>query len=170
LSATSTGQIMERVNNELARDNAAEMFVTAFAGILDLRTGSIEYSDGGHEAPFIIRADGTVDRLEKQQGMALGVFEDVPYTSSCFPLAPGDALVLFTDGVSEATDANDELYTVGRMADALAAVRTDPSARFIAEGLAQSVRGFVGAVPQSDDIAILVVCYEGQGEGADPAA
>lgn len=177
LSAASTGEIMARVNNELSRENAAEMFVTAFAGILDLRDGTVEYSDGGHEAPFIVRADGTVSRIEKHQGMALGVFGDVPYTSSAFRLEPGDALVLFTDGVSEATDANDELYTVGRMEQALAKVRSDPSARFIAEGLADSVRGFVGAVPQSDDIAILVVCYEGQGaavtgddEGANVSA
>lgn len=162
LSATSTGQIMERVNNELARENSQEMFVTAFAGILDLRDGTVEYSDGGHEAPFIVRADGHVQRLEKQQGMALGVFEDVPYTSSAFRMEPGDALVLFTDGVSEATDAYDELYTVGRMETALAAARSERSARVIAEGLAANVRGFVGAVPQSDDIAILVVCYEGQ--------
>jgi len=167
LSASSTGEIMERVNNELSRENAAEMFVTAFAGILDLRDGTVEYSDGGHEAPFIVRADGTVSRIEKHQGMALGVFGDVPYASTVFRLEPGDALVLFTDGVSEATDANDELFTVGRMEQALAKVRSDPSARFIAEGLADSVRGFVGAVPQSDDIAILVVCYEGQGAGVD---
>lgn len=163
LSAASTAEIMERVNNELARENAAEMFVTAFAGILDLRDGTVEYSDGGHEAPFIVRADGSVARLEKHQGIALGVFEDMPFTSSAFQMAPGDALVLFTDGVSEATDANDELFTVGRMETALATARTDPSARFIAEGLAASVRAFVGEVPQSDDIAILVVCYEGQG-------
>lgn len=161
LSAASTGEIMERVNAELARDNAAEMFVTAFVGILDLRDGSIEYSDGGHEAPFIVRADGSVERLAKHQGMALGVFDDVPYKTDRFILRPGDAAVLFTDGVSEATDANDDLYTTGRMESALAAVRSNPSARFIAEGLAESVRGFVGAVPQSDDIAILVVCFEG---------
>jgi sigma-B regulation protein RsbU (phosphoserine phosphatase) len=163
LSAGSTGEIMERVNDELARENAQEMFVTAFAGILDLRDGTVEYSDGGHEAPFIVRADGRVERLEKHQGMALGVFEDVPYKTDSFSLRPGDAVVLFTDGVSEATDAHDELYTVERMGDALARVRSDPSARVIAEGLAESVRSFVGAVPQSDDIAILVVSYEGQG-------
>jgi sigma-B regulation protein RsbU (phosphoserine phosphatase) len=163
MSAASTGEIIERVNAELARDNAAEMFVTAFVGILDLRDGSVEYSDGGHEAPFIVRADGSVERLAKHQGMALGVFEDVPYKTDRFTLRPGDAAVLFTDGVSEATDANDDLYTTARIESALAAVRSEPSARYIAEGLAQSVRAFVGAVPQSDDIAILVVSFEGRG-------
>ena len=161
LSAGSTGEVLERVNRELARDNAAEMFVTIFAGILDLRDGTVEYSDGGHEAPFIVRADGAVERLAKHQGMALGVFEDVAYKTDRFTLGAGDALVLFTDGVSEATDADDMLFTTGRIESALATVRTRHSAQRISEGLAESVRGFVGAVPQSDDIAILTVCYEG---------
>ncbi|WP_079729329.1 PP2C family protein-serine/threonine phosphatase [Novosphingobium mathurense] len=169
MSGGSTGRIMERVNAELSRDNAAEMFVTIFAGILDLRSGEVEYSDGGHEAPFIVRADGSVERLAKHQGMALGVFEDVPFRTGHFDLREGDALVLFTDGVSEATGANDELFTTARIADALASARAEFSARLISEGLAQSVRGFVGAVPQSDDIAILTVCYEGTRETVSPA-
>lgn len=162
MSSSSTGEIMEQVNTELSRENAAEMFVTVFACILDLRDGTIEYSDGGHEAPFIVRADGSVERLIKHQGIALGVFGDIPYKTDRFPLQPGDALVLFTDGVSEATDAEDMLFTTDRIETALAATRSEFSARFIAEDLAESVRGFVGAVPQSDDIAILVVCYEGK--------
>lgn len=161
MASNSTGEIMEKVNTELSRENAAEMFVTVFACILDLRDGTVEYSDGGHEAPFIVRADGSVDRLAKHQGIALGVFGDVPFKTDRFPLSPGDALVLFTDGVSEATDADDMLFTTDRIENALATARSEFSARFIAEDLADSVRGFVGAVPQSDDIAILVVCYEG---------
>lgn len=161
LSLDSTAAIMDRVNAELARDNVAEMFVTAFAGILDLRDGRVTYSDAGHEAPFIVRAEGAVERLVKQTGIAMGVFEDVAYRSDGFTLAPGDALILFTDGVSEATGPGDALYTAERIEAALAATRRDPSARFIAEGLADDVRAFVGEVPQSDDIAILVICYEG---------
>lgn len=161
LSGRDTGQIMTRVNAELSRDNAGQMFVTAFAGILDLRTGAVEYSDGGHEAPFVVRADGSVERLAKQPGLALGVMDDTAYATAKFRLAPGDALVLFTDGVSEATDAHDALYTIPRIEAALAAARSERSARNIAEGLAQDVRVFVGEVPQSDDIAILVIRYEG---------
>ena len=161
MASSSTGEIMQKVNTELSRENAAEMFVTVFACILDLRDGTVEYSDGGHEAPFIVRADGSVERLDKHQGIALGVFDDVSFKTDRFPLGPGDALVLFTDGVSEATDAEDTLFTTDRIETALAAARSEFSARFIAEDLAESVRGFVGAVPQSDDIAILVVCYEG---------
>lgn len=163
LSGRSTSEIMERVNAELARDNAAEMFVTAFSGILDLRTGAVDYSDGGHEAPFVVRADGSVARLAKQPGLALGVMDDTRYATTRFQLNPGDALVLFTDGVSEATDAEDGLYTIGRIEAALTAAKAEPTARRIAEGLAEDVRVFVGEVAQSDDIAILVIRYEGAG-------
>lgn len=161
LAAGSTGEIMARVNAELSRDNTQEMFVTAFAGILDLETGVVEYSDGGHEPPFVRRADGTIERLAKQPGMALGVFEDAAYQTARFQLNPGDAMVLFTDGVSEAANGADDLFTVGRIETALATVRPDRSARTLAQGLADDVRVFVGATPQSDDIAILVVRYEG---------
>lgn len=161
LTARSTGEIMARVNAELSRDNAQEMFVTAFSGILDLRTGAVEYSDGGHEAPFVRRADGSVARLPKLKGMALGVIGDAPFDAGRFRLAPGDALVLFTDGVSEAANADDDLFTTARIETALATARPDTTARRLAEGLADDVRVFVGATPQSDDIAILVVRYEG---------
>jgi sigma-B regulation protein RsbU (phosphoserine phosphatase) len=133
------------------------MFVTAFAGILDLRDGMVEYSDGGHEAPFIVRADGTVDRLAKHQGMALGVFEGLPYQTDRFGLRPGDALVLFTDGVSEATRADEAQFTVEGIVETLAALPADRTARSIATSLADRVGAFVGTAPQFDDIAILVV-------------
>jgi sigma-B regulation protein RsbU (phosphoserine phosphatase) len=161
LSAHSTAEIMARVNSELARDNAAEMFVTAFSGILNLRTGMVDYSDGGHEAPFVRRANGAVERLVKLPGMALGVFEDIVFGTARFQLDPGDALILFTDGVSEATDARDELFTTGRIETALGSASARSSARMIAEGLASSVSDFVGEVDQSDDIAILVIRYDG---------
>jgi len=161
LATASVGQIMARVNDELARDNAQEMFVTAFSGILDLRTGAVEYSDGGHEAPFVRRANGRVERLPKLKGMALGVIDGVAFQTGQFTLAPGDALLMFTDGVSEAANATDELYTIARIEQALTAARPDTNARHLAEDLAADVRVFVGATPQSDDIAILVVRYEG---------
>ncbi|MBA3904896.1 MAG: stage II sporulation protein E, partial [Rhodocyclaceae bacterium] len=116
---------------------------------------------GGHEAPFVRRADGSVSRLSKLKGMALGVIGDAPFETGRFQLSPGDALILFTDGVSEAANADDDLYTTARIEQALATARPQTDARRLAEGLAQDVRVFVGATPQSDDIAILVVRYEG---------
>ncbi|WP_293676381.1 SpoIIE family protein phosphatase [uncultured Phenylobacterium sp.] len=161
LGALTTGELMARVNAELARDNAAQMFVTAVCGILDLATGDVQYSDGGHEAPFVRRADGRLERLPKLPGMALGIFDDTTFETGRFQLAPGDALVLFTDGVSEAANLDDDLFTVGRIETALAATRPVIDARGLAQGLAEDVRVFVGEAAQSDDIAILVVRYEG---------
>ena len=161
LNTRTTGEIMTRVNAELARDNAAMMFVTAVCGILDVRTGAVQYSDGGHEPPFLRRADGRLERLPKQPGIPLGVMDDAIYETGRFQLAPGDALILFTDGVSEAANLDDDLFTVERMEAALAAAQPLIGARGLAEGLAEDVRVFVGEAPQSDDIAILVVRYEG---------
>jgi sigma-B regulation protein RsbU (phosphoserine phosphatase) len=161
LSAETAGELMGRVNAELARDNAAQMFVTAVCGILDLRTGAVQYSDGGHEAPFVRRADGTLERVPKLPGIALGIFDDAQFATGRFELAPGDALVLFTDGVSEAANLDDDLFTVARIETALSTAEARKTARHLAEGLAEDVRVFVGEAPQSDDIAILVVRYEG---------
>jgi phosphoserine phosphatase RsbU/P len=160
-STAGPEQIMRRVNAELSRENPGQMFVTAFCGILDLATGAVEYANGGHDAPFLRAADGTVSRLGKTRGMALGVFGDADFDPARHQLAPGDALVLFTDGVSEAANTDDDLFTIARIEAALAAVSRDASARSLAEGLADDVRVFVGEAPQSDDLAILVVRYEG---------
>ena len=162
LSSASTAEIMARVNKGLARDNAGQLFVTAFAGILDLRSGEVEYSDGGHEPPFIIRADGHIERLEKEGGMALGMFDEAPYSSARFTLAPGEALILFTDGITEAENTDKTMYTARRIEEALGNFGGRSSARAIADGLVGDVRGFVGGAPQFDDIAVLVVCFEGQ--------
>jgi sigma-B regulation protein RsbU (phosphoserine phosphatase) len=161
MTATDSAALMARVNAELVRDNVADLFVTAFCGIIDLRDGCIEYSDAGHEAPFLLRADGSVSRLAKAEGMALGIFDDIAFERATVRLAPGDALVLFTDGVSEATAANDELFAVERIGAALADLARAPSAHHIATDLAERVNIFVGDAPQFDDIAILVVQYRG---------
>ena len=161
MTAKDTAALMARVNAELARDNVADLFVTAFCGIIDLRDGSIEYSDAGHEAPFLLRADGGVSRLAKPEGMALGIFDDVAFARATVRLAPGDALVLFTDGVSEATTADEELFAVERIEAALTGLAAKPSAQRIATDLAERVNIFVGDAPQFDDIAILVVQYRG---------
>jgi sigma-B regulation protein RsbU (phosphoserine phosphatase) len=157
LSALSTADLMARVNIELARDNAANLFVTAFAGIIDLRDGTVAYSDAGHEAPFLLRADGSVSRLSKPEGMALGIFDDATFDGATVRLERGDALVLFTDGVSEATREDEAQFTVAGIVEALSDQPADRTARSIATSLADRVGLFVGSAPQFDDIAILVV-------------
>ena len=161
MTAVNVAALMARVNTELVRDNVADLFVTAFCGIIDLRDGSVEYSDAGHEAPFLLRADGSVSRLPKPEGMALGVFDDIDFDIARLRLEPGDALILFTDGVSEAMTADDRLFTVERIGDTLSELVNNPTASTIATALADKVNIFVGDAPQFDDIAILVVQYRG---------
>lgn len=161
MTASDTAALMARVNGELVRDNVANLFVTAFCGVIDLRDGRVEYSDAGHEAPFVRRADGAIERLPKPAGMALGVWDEAEFGRAHVRLAPGDALILFTDGVSEATTADERLFGVDRIEATLAALKADPSARAITTGLSDAVSLFVGDAPQFDDIAILVVEYLG---------
>ena len=161
MTAVNVAALMAWVNTELVRYNVADLFVTAFCGIIDLRDGSVEYSDAGHEAPFLLRADGSVSRLPKPEGMALGVFDDIDFDIARLRLEPGDALILFTDGVSEATTADDRLFTVERIGDTLSELVNNPTASTIATALADKVNIFVGDAPQFDDIAILVVQYRG---------
>jgi sigma-B regulation protein RsbU (phosphoserine phosphatase) len=161
MTTPDTAALMARVNGELVRDNVANLFVTAFCGIIDLRDGTVEYADAGHEAPFLLRADGSVSRLPKPEGMALGVWDEAEFERAQLTLQPGDALVLFTDGVSEATTAGDQLFTVERIDETLADFAKLSTASIIATGLADRVNVFVGDAPQFDDIAILVVQYRG---------
>jgi sigma-B regulation protein RsbU (phosphoserine phosphatase) len=161
MSARDTAALMARVNAELVRDNVANLFVTAFCGVIDLRDGSVEYSDAGHDPPFLRRAGGSIERLAKPAGMALGVWDEAEFGKANVRLAPGDALILFTDGVSEATTADERLFGIDRIETTLAALTCDLSARSITNELTDAVSVFVGEAPQFDDITILVVQYRG---------
>ena len=159
----SVGEVFARVNSELSRDNAGEMFVTALGGVLDLATGVIEYSNGGHEAPFVRRADVSVERLPRLKGVALGVIEEIDYATARFTLQPGDSLLLFTDGVSEAADIEDRLFSVEAIGEWLSAPLAEPSAGGTVRALVSDVHRFAGTAPQSDDIAVVMIRFLGSG-------
>ncbi|MBM4324554.1 MAG: stage II sporulation protein E [Deltaproteobacteria bacterium] len=157
----SISEIMSRVNQELSRGNPWQMFVTAFAGILDLKTGEVVYSDGGHEPPILLRAGQKAEILKKKGGPALCFFDDFPYESDTFRLRPGDTLVLYTDGVTEAMNLEHKLFSSVRIQQALQIdVEAVPLAATI-QRLFEQVKLFAGNVTQSDDIAILAIRYYG---------
>ena len=108
-SGLDPGEILARVNRELCEDNDSGMFVTGFLGILDLSGGGLTFSNGGHPPPFIHRDGKKPDLLPKGPGMALGVMEDAAYTSAQLELQPGDSLIMYTDGVTEAMNPGGEL-------------------------------------------------------------
>jgi serine phosphatase RsbU (regulator of sigma subunit) len=158
-------RLMAATNRYLCANNPSEMFVTAYAGTLDTRTGVVEYCDGGHEAPLIRRQDGRVKLLDKVGGLALGCVEDYPYASGTLQLWPGDTLILYTDGVTEATNAQDEMFSTDRLVDMLQNLdEADPPQAV--HRILDAVRAFSGNVPQSDDITILTLQYRGQTDEA----
>lgn len=154
--SSSTSGIMERVNNALAQNNPEGMFVTVFIGILDTRTGLITASDGGHDAPLVLRASG-VEVVKKKGGMALGLFPDVLYPQWHIQLAPHEGLVIYTDGVSEAMNADYQMFGSERLLATLHECAVQHPAPAVAEQVMQAVRIFVGTHPQSDDITLLVL-------------
>ena len=165
--STSVARIMERVNATLCQNNPEGMFVTVFAGILDLRTGEITFSDGGHERPLALRRDGRPELVEKQRGgLVLGFDPGAAYQEQVIRLAPGEGLVIYTDGVSEAMNARHEMFMVTRLNEALVPVCCEAPAQAIIANVIGSVKSFVGGHPQSDDITLLALRWRGPADAA----
>jgi serine phosphatase RsbU (regulator of sigma subunit) len=152
------------LNHYLCENNQSQMFVTLYAGIVNLRTGILEYCDAGHEPPFLVRRDDVPQLTQKQGGMALGVDENYPYRSTTVQLNPGDTLFLYTDGVNEARNGDGKLFKIGGIEGALA---TDEmtSCELICDAVMKRLGQFVHGAPQSDDITMLAVSYRGHAEG-----
>jgi phosphoserine phosphatase RsbU/P len=158
----SIGTILRTVNEFVASNNDSQFFVTMLAGIMDLRTGSIEYADAGHEPPFIVRST-TVEMVDLKTCIALGVVPEVVYHTGAIQLNPGDALVLYTDGVNEAMNQARQQYRTPTIVTTLESCKTQV-AETLSRALLSSVTMWVGSAPQSDDITILVIRYCGPPE------
>ena len=161
-TGSTPGEILARLNTEICRDNESCMFVTFFCGVLDVRTGQVDYSNGGHNLPYYLHHDG-VSPLKNAGGGALGLVEQSPYASGRMVLAPGEALLLYTDGVTEAIDLSETLYSDQRLAQFLETNRGSAPRQIIGD-LVSDVRHFAGAAPQSDDITVLALLYFGTTE------
>lgn len=169
-SPESIALTMARVNQFLCESNPQQMFVTAFAGILDLRTGLIDYADAGHEPPFVLQPSGTVLKINKVGGIVLGFMPDQKFSSGTIQLDPGDALVLYTDGVTEAMNVGHQLFGAEAIEKTLSRAGRAALSERIVKVLLDEMRGFVGEAHQSDDITMLVIKYLGRGGPHTPAA
>ncbi len=155
--------ILTDVNDQMCEGNEAELFVTVWLAIIDLKTGKGRAANAGHEHPALRHKDGTFELIKYRHSPAVATMEGMMFKDHEFELLPGDTLFVYTDGVTEATDAHDELFGEERLTDAL---NVDPNA--VPKDLLSNVRAgidaFVGEAPQFDDITMLGFRYFGKGD------
>ena len=153
-AASRSQTVLARLNRFLHHSVEPGKFVTAFLGVLDGASGRLVYSNAGHNAPLVIGADGAVTRLEAG-GLILGIFEDAAYETGEVTLAPGDRLVLFTDGVTEAMDERDEQWGEERLVELVRSGADLDGAALVAR-IVEAVRRFEGGRGASDDVTLIV--------------
>jgi sigma-B regulation protein RsbU (phosphoserine phosphatase) len=149
------GQLLTMVNDELARDNPP-VFATIVCGIFTCSTGEVIMSEGGHCTPYVVRADGTIEPVKLKKSLPLAAMEDTVYHDGHLTLQHGDRLILYTDGITEAENAQLEQYTADRLQQFLEMTQDMSSAEVI-DALLMHVFMFTDGAPQSDDIAVLTL-------------
>lgn len=161
MTGIDPGECLHRANMHLCQDNDESMFVTVFYGVLNLRSGVLVYANAGHNSPYLISLSGVVTVLPGTGSMALGVMDDVDFSTKTMTMEPGTKLFLFTDGITEAMNMSEEFYGDAKLESILQDTRTRESRELLAHVLT-AVRGFVGNTPQSDDLTALALHYRGQ--------
>ena len=151
--------VITAANSKLCENNEANMFITAFMGCLDLKTGKLEYVSAGHNPPLIKHGDGSFEYLPKSKTIVLAAMDGYPYRAQELQLEPGDMIYTYTDGVTEATDSKNELYGEPRLKDALNAKSWD-NMEELCKGIKKDVDEFVGDAPQFDDITMLAIRWQ----------
>ena len=152
-------EIMSALNDTLAENNESNMFCTAFLGILDLKTGIMNYCNAGHNAPVLIKNDMTVQFMDIQPNLALGLFRGFTYKGEKCILQRGDALFLYSDGVTEAENMNKELYSEDRLLELLTADQPKKP-EIVIEKVYQDISHHAAGAEQSDDIMMMCINYE----------
>jgi serine phosphatase RsbU (regulator of sigma subunit) len=158
---TDIGAIIDRANAEISRDNPEMLFITAFAGILDLRTGELRFCNAGQDPPYLISGSRPPQDLATEPGPPLCVVEDFPYMAESVQLKPGDALCITTDGVTEAMTADGALMGRERVSAILATLPVDTAARELILRLQAGVAAYVAGAEPSDDLTILAIRWLG---------
>lgn len=155
-------EAMTLANERLCENNDANMFVTVWAAVIDLKTGLMEFGNAGHNNPVIRRKDGKYDFLKSKPGMVLAGMEGVHYRRNEYQLEAGDILYLYTDGVTEATNINNELFGDNRLLEALNSTYKDNiTMEEVCSLVKKNVDYFVNDAPQFDDITMVAFEYKG---------
>jgi sigma-B regulation protein RsbU (phosphoserine phosphatase) len=152
--------ILTHVNDELSQDNKSSMFVTVFLGVINVKTGELVYTNAGHNPPYIRRHDGSLQKVDAFHGPVIGAMPGLPYDQDNDVLHPGDTILLYTDGVTEAFNEEEQLFSEDRL-EALLPSESFDSAESIITGTIEEVNRFAGEAEQSDDVTLLAVQYLG---------
>jgi sigma-B regulation protein RsbU (phosphoserine phosphatase) len=161
----STASILTHVNDELSVDNTSCMFVTIFSGILNIRTGELLYTNAGHNPPYLKRKDGTLQPLDQRHGPVIGAVEGMVYAEGRDTMEPGDLLLLYTDGVTEAMDVENRLFSEKRLEQLLSSMDTDDADKVV-DNTVVAVKAFEGEAERADDITVLALAFHGSPEDA----
>jgi sigma-B regulation protein RsbU (phosphoserine phosphatase) len=148
------------VNKILAEEILPNMFVTVFYGVIDTRTGELEYCSGGHNPPYLVTHDGRLQALDGGGGLPLGVIGDFVYQRARLKLNPNDTVLVYTDGVTEALDANGQEFGEKRLEELLPGLRALPPKAMVGKTI-EAVQVFAEGAPQADDITCLALRYLG---------
>lgn len=152
----SAGACMTESNRLLEAYSADCMFVTVFYAIYNTKTGIVAYANAGHNPPLLLRNDGTVEELPRSKNMMLGVFDMAAFEEDSLQLEPGDTLVMFTDGVTEAMNPDETEFGTERLKMTLGGL-VGKSSQQIIGGVRAAIKDFADGAEQSDDITMLVV-------------
>ncbi len=152
----SPADCITRSNKLLAAESVDCMFVTVFYGILNVKTGEVSYCNAGHNPPYILKRDGQVEVLPTQQDPMMGAIDGIVYHEDSLQLNPGDALVMFTDGVTEAMNKDNEEFGEKRLEDTIADVAMH-NCQQINDAIKADVAAFTDGAEQSDDITVLAL-------------
>ena len=154
---------LEEVNRQICKNNREEMFVTVWLGILDIKTGKLTAANAGHEKPAFKNPDGSFELYTDKHGMMVGYLDNVKYREYELTLEKGSKLFLYTDGVAEATNADEELFGTDRMIEALRSAE-DGTPEDVLHAVDHAINDFVKDAPQFDDITMLCIEYFGETE------
>ena len=156
IGCESPSQVLDEVNRLLQDDSDTGMFVTLFYGIYDPATNEFTYANGGHNPPLIVHADGSSTVLAMTGGVALGVVPSIQYEQTTVALSPGDTILLYTDGITDATNEEGEFFGLERL-QATFAGNPPRNSRAANDAVFEALQNFVGDAAQADDITCLAL-------------
>ena len=156
IKGTSPKECITYSNELLANESVKEMFVTIFYGIYNIKTGDITYTNAGHNPPYILKSNGSIEALPISTNIIAGVFDDFKFSEETCHLDHGDTIILFTDGVTEAVDVEEKEFGDERLKDAIRKL-SGSSCQQIVDAIRKAVSDFAGKAEQSDDITLLTL-------------